>query len=156
MILLLNFSNRTVMFRRHSLRFIDESLQAVSSCGVVQWCRVSGLVVLLLILNGRKIIKIKKNIINYDRNKKVVEFLGLVKFSRKGASLLLKKLQYLNKNHKGKFHTADSFKKAYLIDMIQELINSDIDVSPVFVSGKYFEMDTPEDIRNAEKSIKKF
>jgi hypothetical protein len=40
--------------------------------------------------------------------------------------------------------------------MIQELINSDIDVSPVFVSGKYFEMDTPEDIRNAEKSIKKF
>ena len=109
-----------------------------------------------VLLNGRKIIKIKKNIINYDRNKKVVEFLGLVKFSRKGASLLLKKLQYLNKNHKGKFHTADSFKKAYLIDMIQELINSDIDVSPVFVSGKYFEIDTPEDIRNAEKSIKKF
>jgi hypothetical protein len=62
----------------------------------------------------------------------------------------------LNKHHKGKFHTADSFKKAYFIDMIQELINSDMDVTPVFVNGKYFEIDTPEDVKNVEKSIKKF
>ena len=109
-----------------------------------------------VLLNGRKIIKIRKNITNYNGNEKVVEFLGIVKFSRKGTSLLLKKLQYLNKHHKGKFHTADSFKKAYLIDMIQELINSDMDVAPIFVNGKYFEIDTPEAVKNVEKLIKKF
>ena len=108
-----------------------------------------------VLLERGKIIKISKNIINYDRNKKVVEFLGLIKFSRRGTLMFLKKLQYLNKYHRGKFHTADSFKKAYLIDMLQELINSGMRVSPVFVDGKYFEIDTPEDVRNAEKSIKK-
>ena len=108
-----------------------------------------------VLLERGKIIKISKNIINYDRNKKVVEFLGLIKFSRRGTLMFLIKLQYLNKYHRGKFHTADSFKKAYLIDMLQELINSGMRVSPVFVDGKYFEIDTPEDIRNAEKSIKK-
>ena len=107
-----------------------------------------------VLLNGKKIIRIKKNISNYNRNEKVVEFLGLIKFSSKGSSLFLKKLKYLNKYHKGKFHTANSFKKAYLIDMIQELINSEMVVTPVFVSGKYFEIDTPEDVKNVEKSIK--
>lgn len=109
-----------------------------------------------VLLNGKKVIKIKKNIVHHGRNEKVVEFLGLIKFSGKGSSLFLKKLKYLNKYHKGKFHTANSFKKAYLIDMIQELINSKIIVTPVFVNGKYFEIDTPEDIKNVEKSIKKF
>ena len=40
--------------------------------------------------------------------------------------------------------------------MIQELINSGIRVTPIFVDGKYFEIDTPEDVKNVEKSIKKF
>ena len=109
-----------------------------------------------VLLNGKKVVKIKKNIVHHSVNEKVVEFLGLVKFSSKGSSLFLKKLKYLNKHHEGKFHTANSFKKAYLIDMIQELINSEIVVSPVFVNGKYFEVDTPEDVKNVERSIKKF
>ena len=108
-----------------------------------------------VLLKRGKIIKIRKNIINYDKDKKVVEFLGMIKFSRKGTSMFLEKLQCLNKYHKGKFHTADSFKKAYLIDMIQELIDSGMRVTPVFVNGKWFEVDTLEDIRNVEKSIKK-
>ena len=108
-----------------------------------------------VLLKRGKIIKIRKNIINYDKDKKVVEFLGMIKFSRKGTSMFLEKLQCLNKYHKGKFHTADSFKKAYLIDMIQELIDSGMRVTPVFVNGKWFEVDTLEDIKNVEKSIKK-
>ena len=109
-----------------------------------------------VLLKRGKIIKIRKNIINYHRDEKVVEFLGMIKFSRKGVSMFLEKLQYLNRYHKGKFHTADSFKKAYLIDMIQELINSGVHVTPIFVDGEWFEVDTLEDIRNVEKSIKKF
>jgi len=109
-----------------------------------------------VLLKGNRVIKIKKNIINYDRNEKVVEFLGLVKFSRRGASIFLKKLQHLNKYHKGKFHAASSFKKAYLTDMIQELVNSGLRVTPIFVDGKWFEIDTPEDVGIAEKSINKF
>lgn len=108
-----------------------------------------------VLLNGNKIIKIKKNIKNCEKNQKIVEFLGLIKLSKKGSSIFLKKFQYLNKNHKGKFHSANSFKKSYIMDMIQEMIDSGLQITPVFVDGKWFEIDTLEDIRIVEKLIKK-
>ena len=34
---------------------------------------------------------------------------------------------------------------------IQELINSKISIEPIFVSGKWCEIDTMQDLKNAEK-----
>jgi choline kinase len=40
--------------------------------------------------------------------------------------------------------------------MLQEIINYGVNVKPVFIEGKWFEIDTPEDLKNTEKLIDKF
>lgn len=97
--------------------------------------------------NG-KISKIQKNISNSDN--KIGEFLGIIKLSTNGSKKFLSKINELQSLHKGKFHTAPSLNKAYLTDLIQELIDSNIDVSPAFVSGKWCEIDTLQDLTRAK------
>ena len=99
--------------------------------------------------NMKEIIKIKKNIQN--ENNDIGEFLGIIKFSPKGSELFVKKHEELIKTHTGIFQQASSISKAYLTDMIQELIDSEINVEPVLISGKWCEIDTKQDLKNAEK-----
>ncbi|MCH2380891.1 MAG: hypothetical protein MK228_05190, partial [Nitrososphaerales archaeon] len=58
-----------------------------------------------------------------------------------------------NSSHKGKFHDASSFQKAYLTDMIDELIQTNEIVNPIFIDGVWFEIDTIEDLANIRKKI---
>jgi NDP-sugar pyrophosphorylase family protein len=51
----------------------------------------------------------------------------------------------------GLFHESPSILKAYVTDMIQELIDSNIKIKPILVSGKWCEIDTMQDLENAEK-----
>jgi len=97
----------------------------------------------------KKIIKIKKNIQN--ENKDIGEFLGIIKFSPRGSELFIKKYEELIKTHNGTFQQSPSISKAYLTDMIQEMIDSKIDVEPVLISGKWCEIDTMQDLKNAGK-----
>ena len=60
----------------------------------------------------------------------------------------------LEKTHIGKFHNAPSLEKAYLTDMLQELINSGVKVSPIIINGNWCEIDTPQDIEIAKKILK--
>ena len=98
---------------------------------------------------AKKIIKIKKNIKN--ENNDVGEFLGIVKFSPYGSGLFVKQYEELIKTHVGTFQQAPSVLKAYLTDMIQELIDSQIDVEPIIISGKWCEIDTIQDLERAQK-----
>jgi len=59
-------------------------------------------------------------------------------------------MSHCKKNQKGEFHDASSLSKAYLTDMIQELINSQINVTPIIVSGKWCEIDTKQDLDRAQ------
>tara|TARA_B000000460_G_C21442780_1_gene360197 strand:- start:436 stop:936 length:501 start_codon:yes stop_codon:yes gene_type:complete len=95
------------------------------------------------------IVRIKKNISSNEQ--KISEFLGIVKFSSVGSDIFVNKYDELMKNNIGRFHEAPSILKAYLTDMIQELVDSGIHVEPIFISGKWYEIDTLEDLRNAEK-----
>tara|TARA_B100001146_G_scaffold76856_1_gene68162 strand:- start:334 stop:1080 length:747 start_codon:yes stop_codon:yes gene_type:complete len=95
------------------------------------------------------IVRIKKNISSNEQ--KISEFLGIVKFSSVGSDIFVNKYDELMKNNIGRFHEASSILKAYLTDMIQELVDSGIHVEPIFISGKWYEIDTLEDLRNAEK-----
>jgi len=97
----------------------------------------------------KKIIKIQKDI--QEQNNDVGEFLGIMKFSQKGSELFVKKYNELSKKHSGSFHQASSLSKAYITDMIQELIDSKINIESVFISGKWCEIDTMQDLKNAEK-----
>jgi len=99
--------------------------------------------------NAEKIIKIQKNIQN--QGKDIGEFLGIIKFSDNGSKLFIKKYNELIKTHTGVFHQAPSILKAYVTDMIQELVDSKIDVEPILISGKWCEIDTMQDLKNAEK-----
>jgi len=100
----------------------------------------------VLINNGR-IIQIKKNITIVKKNESLGEFIGIMKLTKKGGCILVEKYNKLEKTHEGKFHEAPSLQKAYLTDMLQELIDSKINVVPIIISGKWYEIDTPQDLK---------
>ena len=106
----------------------------------------------VLMENGR-ILQIRKNISESSQNQQIGEFLGIMMLSSDNVKILLEKYSYLKKNHKGTFHNAPSLSNAYITDMLQELIDSSISVDPVFIQGIWHEIDTPEDLKNAEKQI---
>jgi len=104
-----------------------------------------------ILINGNEILEIRKNISACKENEKIGECLGLMKFSRKASKVFLDKYSELEISHQGKFHNAPSLEKALISDMIQELIDSEINVEPIYVSGKWCEIDTPQDLEIARK-----
>jgi len=104
-----------------------------------------------ILINGNEILEIRKNISECKENEKIGECPGLVKFSRKASKVFLDKYSELEISHQGKFHNAPSLEKALISDMIQELIDSKINVEPIYVSGKWCEIDTPQDLEIARK-----
>ena len=74
-----------------------------------------------------------------------------MKLSENGAKMFVKKYTQMLEFHKGKFQDAPSLNKAYLTDLIQELIDSGIEVLPIFIDGKWNEIDTLQDLENAKK-----
>ena len=104
-----------------------------------------------VLINGNEVLEIRKNILECKKNEKIGEFLGLMKLSRKGSKVFLDKYSELKISHQGKFHNAPSLEKAYLTDMLQELIVSGIRISPIYVSGKWCEIDTPQDLEISRK-----
>ena len=106
----------------------------------------------LALIRSNKLIKIKKNL-DAVENHQLAEFLGIIKLSNIGSKKFLDVFERLNSSHEGKFHDASSFQKAYLTDMIDELIQTNEDVNPIFIDGVWFEIDTIEDLENIRKKI---
>ncbi|MEK6935082.1 MAG: phosphocholine cytidylyltransferase family protein [Nanoarchaeota archaeon] len=84
-------------------------------------------------------------------------YVGLIKFSKKG----VKALKKVYNENKEKFWDKDvpwlnskSFKKAYMTDMIQSLINKNHEVNPIIISNGWMEFDTNEDYEKATKWLK--
>lgn len=102
-------------------------------------------------LNADSILEIRKNI---SRQGRIGEFLGIMKLSARGSDIFVKKFLELERTHAGPFHDAPSLQKAYLTDIIQELVDSKIDVKPIIVSGKWCEIDTRQDLERARKMFK--
>ena len=109
-----------------------------------------------VLMENNKILRVKKNITDCKSTQNIGEFIGLMKLSKKGAKIFVEKFNHLIKFHKGKFHDAPSLEKAYLTDMIQELVNSGVLVEPIMINGKWYEIDTPQDLQLARKNIKYF
>ena len=106
-----------------------------------------------VILNQKTILKIKKNISFCNSNEVIGEFLGPIIFSENGSKIFVEAYKKLRNTHNGSFHNSLSLKKAYLTDMIQELIDNNIKIDPIIISGKWCEIDTIEDIKKAELSF---
>ena len=83
------------------------------------------------------------------RKKSSGEFFGIMKLSSKGSKILTDVIEK-TKHHKGKFHGSDSFAMGKLPDIIEEVIDLGFTVKPIFVSGKWFEVDTILDLEKAK------
>jgi len=99
------------------------------------------------------IIKIQKNLVKKDVEK-IGEFLGIMKLNKNGVKIFVETYNKLQELHNEKFHTADSFNKAFLTDFIQELIDREIPINPILINGKWLEIDTSQDLDNARQKIK--
>ena len=105
-----------------------------------------------VLINQKKIVRISAKEISSDiENQAVGEFLGVIKLSANGSRIIIKKYEELEKSCVGKFHDADSFEKAKLVDILQELIDSKIEIYSITISGKWCEIDTPMDLERARK-----
>ena len=105
-----------------------------------------------VLINQKKILQISAKETSFDIESQTIgEFLGVIKLSANGSRIIIKKYEELEKSYVGKFHDADSFKKAKLVDILQELIDSKIEIYPITISGKWCEIDTPEDLERARK-----
>ena len=80
------------------------------------------------------------------------EFIGVAKFSTKGACLLRE--HYHRSRQRGgdaPYREAPSFQKAYLIHLFQEMIESGVEMAHVDCAGGYMEIDTQQDLELARK-----
>ena len=89
-----------------------------------------------------------------EENTSIGEFLGIMKLTKIGSRILIEKFEELEKHHNGGFHDAASFKKAKIIDLLQELIQSNIHIVPSIIQGKWCEIDTPNDLALAKQLFK--
>ena len=105
----------------------------------------------VLLDDNKNVLKTQKNI--RSNTDMVGEFLGIIKLSSHGAKILTDKFEYLLANHTGTFHSAISLKKAYITDLIQELVDSKIIVTPILISGKWCEIDTIQDLERAQQTF---
>ena len=107
-----------------------------------------------VLIEQKKVVQISAKEISLEPKNKVGEFLGIIKLSADGSKILTEKYEELEKSHTGKFHDAISLEKAKLVDILQELVDSKAKISPLIISGKWCEIDTPNDLERARKIFK--
>ncbi|MBT5214418.1 MAG: helix-turn-helix domain-containing protein [Pelagibacteraceae bacterium] len=84
------------------------------------------------------------------------EFIGMIKLNHKGCEILKQNFHRVKKQFWNKpFQRANIFQKAYLTDMIQELVDVGIKVHCVIIERGWKEIDTVEDYKKALIDFKK-
>jgi len=89
-----------------------------------------------------------------DKNDVHGEFIGMIKFSPRGAEIFKRHFHRSKKLYKGKpFQRAKIFEKAYLTDMIQDMADMGVPIHCVIIERGWKEIDTIEDY---EKALRDF
>ncbi|MFC1942662.1 NTP transferase domain-containing protein [Chloroflexota bacterium] len=102
---------------------------------------------LVKVANGR-IVKIGKE--EVSPGEAHGEFIGLAKFTREGARAMRAAYHRVKQiQPPAPFHHAASLDKAYLTDMLQELIEIGSVIENIDVEGGWIEIDTPQDLTEA-------
>ena len=79
------------------------------------------------------------------------EYIGVTKFDRAGAKSLRAHYQEARERFAGRpFREAAVFEKAYLIQLLQDMIEKGVSMSLVETPGEYMEIDTQEDFELAQ------
>lgn len=103
-------------------------------------------------IGSRKITKISKF---FNPEIAYGEFIGLAKFSKKGAEIIIRNYHRSLNWYKGRFQDAVSIRMAYLTDMIQELILRGYPIHIVDIRKGWVEIDTLQDLEYAKDLIKR-
>lgn len=104
-----------------------------------------------VVIQGGKIIKIGKHLTVEEADG---EFIGMAKFSKEGGEIFRKEFQRVKKEYWGKpFQKAEIFERAYLTDMLQELIDRGINIYPVIIKKQWWEIDTEQDLRKVREIL---
>lgn len=88
-----------------------------------------------------------------NKNDADYEFIGMAYFSKKGADILKKVYEDCKEKVKGEFHEAESFNKAAITDIIQEIIDRGFTVNALEVYKGWMEIHNKKDKEIAEKII---
>ena len=79
------------------------------------------------------------------------EYIGVAKFSPRGAALLREHYHRVVKRYgDAPFQGASSVRMAYLIHLLQEMLEQGVEIRRVNTHGEYFEIDTTEDYQHAQ------
>lgn len=80
------------------------------------------------------------------------EFTGVAKFSPAGARTLIEHYRRARARSEGKpFRAATVFAKAYMIDLLQQMLEDGVSMDAVETRGGYFEIDTTQDYGLAQR-----
>lgn len=80
------------------------------------------------------------------------EFIGMMKLTRRGADIFKRHFHRARELFSGKpFQRAKTFEKAYLTDLLQDMLDLGVDVHAVIIDRGWKEIDTVEDYKNAIK-----
>ncbi|MCZ6681394.1 MAG: phosphocholine cytidylyltransferase family protein [Candidatus Poribacteria bacterium] len=80
------------------------------------------------------------------------EYIGVAKFSQRGADILREHYHRVCLEYDGMpFQGAASVKKAYLIQIFQEMIEHGVEIHKVDIAGGYYEIDTTQDYEIANE-----
>jgi choline kinase len=102
-----------------------------------------------VIVEGDRAVRVHREIPSEDASG---EYIGVAKFSPRGAELLREHYHRVKRGFAGKpWREAKVFEKAYLILLIQEMIEHDVPVHFVATHGDYMEIDTEEDFALANR-----
>lgn len=94
-------------------------------------------------VEGDRVLHIHRDIASDDADG---EYIGVAKFSARGAKLFREAFHRIKQSFTGKpWREAKVFEKAYLILLLQELIEQGVTVNFVATHGDYMEIDTEED-----------
>lgn len=107
----------------------------------------------VVIKDGRAV-RIAKNISEIKGDQKNGEFIGMVRLSPSGSDTLVREFERVRSSRPDSFHNAETFEKSYLTDMMQELIDRGVLVTPVITSDSWCEIDTHQDLENARRMFR--
>jgi len=104
-----------------------------------------------VLYENNRIKMISRRISNENANG---EFIGVAKFSAKGAQKFIDHYYKAKQKYDGKpFHEAPIFKKAYMIQLFQEMLKNGEDIYCVKTNGSYYEIDTVEDLKLVSEAL---
>ncbi len=102
---------------------------------------------LVKVENG-KVVKIGKEVVKPEEAHG--EFIGLAKFTKSAAESMKAAYRRVSEDHcASPFQNAASLDKAYMTDMLQELVDDGLLVQSVDIEGGWVEIDTPQDLERA-------